>query len=412
MAEQTPGFSRAEPRRLTDVMLGHEGLLLAVKDSAGKLIAAYGGGDAALPADVPVLAARDADAAAVRDWHGANRAYGRVIAAWAVIGRAPSSQVLLVVARKESERLELLRSYRTDIVAAVLGGALATALLGYAVSRRGLRPVLQLANAASRITSAQLGARLSIADAPAEMTDMVLAFNGMLSRLEESFRRLSQFSTDIAHDLRTPIGNLMVETQVALAQRRTVPEYEALLASNVEEYERLSRMVESMLFLARAENAQVALHKEMIAVDEELRRITEYFQGMADEAGVKLDIDGSGALVADIILFRRAVSNLMANALRHTPRGESIAIRVRLKDPRALVVEVSNPGPGIAPEHHSRIFDRFYRVDSARDESHSSSGLGLAIVKSIMILHGGEAQVEAEPGGITTFRLYFPSTPI
>ena len=182
-----------------------------------------------------------------------------------------------------------------------------------------------------------------------------------------------------------------------------------LLASNVEEYERLARMIENMLFLARAENAQVALQPERIAADTELRRVAEYFEVLADEAGVKVDVQADGVLTADPVLFRRAVGNLLSNALRYAPRGERITIRGRAEEDGAFVVEVRNPGSAIAAEHLPRIFDRFYRADTSRVESQSSSGLGLAIVKSIMTLHGGEVRVDSKgQERSTAFSLVFP----
>lgn len=401
-------LARLHPDRLLDVVLGQEGFLLAIKDSREGLLAASTRDAMELSTDAPVPADLSPDAAAIRDWHGSDGKRGRVIAAWVRIGQEPNDQVQLIVAREHTGSAIVLREHRNHVLLVVLTGVLATALLGYVIARRGLRSVRMVARAAGEITANQLGGRLRIEDAPAELEDMVRAFNHMLDRLEDSFRRLTQFSSDIAHDLRTPIGNLMIQTQVTLTQRRSMPEYEALLASNIEEYERLTRMLENMLFLARADNTQVALHRDHISVALELKRIAGYFEGMADETGVTLDVDVSGALVADAILFRRAVSNLVANAIRHTPSGGHVTILGHEQEPDQFVVAVSNPGGGIPPEHLSRIFDRFYRVDDSRGESQSSSGLGLAIVRSIVTLHGGSVQVESIPNGLTTFSLIFP----
>ena len=401
-------MARLHPDRLLDVVLGQKGVLLAIKDSRERLLAASTRDAMQLSTDAPVPADLSPDAAAIRDWHGSEGKRGRMIAAWVRVSQEPDDQVQLIVAREHTESAIVLREHRNHVLIAVLTGVLATALLGYGIARRGLRSVRVVARTAGEITANQLGERLRIEDAPAELEDMVRAFNHMLDRLEDSFRRLTQFSSDIAHDLRTPIGNLMIETQVALTRQRSIPEYEALLASNIEEYERLTRMLENMLFLARADNAQVALHRDSISVGLELKRMAGYFEGLADETGVTLDVDVSGALVADAILFRRAVSNLVANAIRHTPSGEHVTIRGHEQEPDKFVIAVSNPGSGITPEHLPRIFDRFYRADDARGESQSSSGLGLAIVKSIMTLHGGSVRVESIPDGVTTFSLVFP----
>ncbi len=401
-------MARLHPDRLLDVVLGQTGLLLAIKGPKEELLAASTRDAMQLSTDAPVPADLSPDAAAIRDWHGSEGKRGRMIAAWVRIGQEPDERIQLVMALEHTESAIVLREHRNHVLLAVLTGVLATALLGYVIAWRGLRSVRAVARAAGEITANQLGGRLRIEDAPAELEDMVRAFNRMLDRLEDLVRRLTQFSSDIAHDLRTPIGNLMIQTQVTLTQRRSIPEYEALLASNIEEYERLNRMIEKMLFLARADNAQVALNKDTISAAPELKHIAEYFEGMADEAGVTLDVGVAGALVADAILFRRAVSNLVANAIRHTPGGGHVTIRGHEKEPDQFVVAVTNPGSGIAAEHLPRIFDRFYRVDDSRGGSQSSFGLGLAIVKSIMTLHGGKVGVESTPNGLTTFTLVFP----
>lgn len=401
-------MARLHPDRLLDVVLGQKGLLLAIKGPKDELLAASARDAMQLSTDAPVRADLSPDATAIRDWHGSEGKRGRMIAAWVRIGQEPDERIQLVMALERTESAIVLREHRDHVLLAMLVGVLATALLGYVIARRGLRSVRAVARTAGEITANQLGGRLRVEDAPAELEDMVRAFNRMLGRLEDSFRRLTQFSSDIAHDLRTPIGNLMIETQVALTQQRSIPEYEALLVSNIEEYERLTRMLETMLFLARADNAQVALNKDTISAGLELKRIAGYFEGMADEAGVTLEVDASRVLVADAVLFRRAVSNLIANALRHTPRGQRVTILGHEQGADRFVVAVANPGSGIAAEHLPRIFDRFYRVDNSRNGSQSSFGLGLAIVKSIMTLHGGKVAVESMPNGLTTFTLIFP----
>ena len=401
-------IARSHPDRLLDVVLGQTGLLLAIRDSRGELLAASTRDAMHLSTDAPVPEDRIPDAAALRDWHDRDGRRGRMIAVWARNGQRPDDRVQFIVAREGTENAVVLQKHRDHVLLTMLTGVLAAAALGYIVAWHGLRSVRMVAQTAGEITANRLGERLRIETAPAELEVMVRAFNHMLDRLEDSFRRLTQFSSDIAHDLRTPIGNLMIATQVALTRQRSIPEYESLLASNIEEYERLTRMLENMLFLARADNAQIALHRDSIPAEVELKRIAGYFEGVAEEAGVIVDVDASGGLVADATLFRRAVSNLVANAIRYTPRGGHVTIRGHEQEPDQFVVAVSNPGSGIPPEHLPRIFDRFYRVDDSRADSQASSGLGLAIVKSVMTSHGGSARVESVPGGLTTFSLVFP----
>lgn len=399
---------RKDPHHLLDVVHGHKGMIFIVRNDAGDLLVASPGGDA-LSADMSPGSARDTQrTTGIREWKFPDGASGRLAELRAKIGGARTGEVVLTVARKDSKETKAdLRSHLEDLLWTSLAGAFATALFSYVIVRRGLRPLRLVARSASEITAQRLGGRLKVDDAPLEFREMVHSFNLMLDRLEDSFQRLSRFSSDLAHDLRTPINNLMVETQVTLGQRRSVQEYEELLVSNVEEYERLSRMVESMLFLANADNAAVMLQREQISGEAELRRIAEYFEGMAAEVGVTIEVEASGDLYADAILFRRAVSNLVANAIRYTAQGSSVSIRGHSTGQSGFTVEVVNPGIGIAPEHLSRIFDRFYRVDESRVGSGTSFGLGLAIVKSIVVLHGGSAQVESVQNGLTTFKLLF-----
>jgi two-component system heavy metal sensor histidine kinase CusS len=245
-------------------------------------------------------------------------------------------------------------------------------------------------------------------EAPPELRELTGAFNAMLDRLEDGVRRLSGFSADLAHDLRTPVNALMVKTQVALSRPRGADEYRALLESNFEEYERLARLIESTLFLARADNAQLALRMEHVNVRSTLEKVVEYFSGVADEAGVTLAVSGEAMVAADATLVERAVSNLISNGIRHTPPGNTIRIKARETDD-AVTVDVENAGVGIPPDQIDRVFDRYFRGDASRTEGGGSAGLGLAIVRAIMSLHNGRAQVSSSDTA-TTFTLVFPRT--
>lgn len=383
-------------------VVGHPELFLEVRDAAGSaLVSSHP--ELRLPVPDAALAATEPPATAwVLQWKR-----GRVIAAWAAL--AGNEEVLVLVARQGSQRIALLDAYKEGVAKAVIAGALAMALLGYAVARSALRRVRAVAHTAGGITANRLGERLRVSDAPAELAELIQAFNAMLERLDESFKRLAQFSSDMAHDLRTPIANLVSGTEVALSRVRTTEEYETLLASQLEEYERINRMIDGMLFLARADNAQLALQPERLDAASELARISEYFGGLAEEAGVSIQVEAKGDVRADPGMFRRAVSNLVTNALRFAPSGGRIVLLAYAEDEGARVVEVRNQGPPIPADHLPHIFDRFYRGDSSRSDSHSGSGLGLAIVRSIMALHGGEVAVESRPGEDTVFRLTFPA---
>lgn len=381
-----------------------------VADSAGFLSQEQQQQQQQLP-QLPASEAVPADAmpgpASVHELNSASGVQLRAVTAWCHLQQS-GEQVEVTVARTNSDRMALLKVYRTEVLAAILSGALLAAALGYIVVRRGLRPVRRLAAQAASITAYRLETRLNAEEAPQELQELLQTFNEMLDRLQRSFSRLSRFSADIAHDLRTPLSNLMIQTQVALSQPRSLDEYQSLLVSNIEEYERLSRMAERMLFLARAEHASTLPVKIALDTASELKRIAEYFEGIAEDAGVRLRIDAKGTVSADGMLLRRAVGNLVTNAIRYTAPGGEILLCARCTHD-AAVITVSNPGVGIDPVHLPKIFDRFYRADAARQDSASSAGLGLAIVKSIMSLHGGRAEVESVPNGITRFRLIFPT---
>ncbi|MDB5808427.1 MAG: histidine kinase [Betaproteobacteria bacterium] len=332
----------------------------------------------------------------------------RVVSGVGAFGVAGEYPVRIVLALDVTAEQRRLGAYHRTLFGALLVGALSAAALGYFIVRRGLAPLRRIAKRASEITSARLEKKLALDDAPAELRDLVAAFNGMLDRLHDSFSRLSQFSSDIAHELRTPVNNLMGEAQVALSRARTAQEYREALESIVEEYERLSRMIESMLFLARADDPQTKISAVPIDARVELEKICEFYEVVADDSGVSLRCDGNGTIFADPLLFRRAIGNLLSNALRHTPRDGEIVLEVHMERDGAATTTVTNPGAGIAAQHLVKIFDRLYRIDTSREKTIEGSGLGLAIVKSIMELHRGTVNVTSTPGGLTVFRLRFP----
>jgi two-component system heavy metal sensor histidine kinase CusS len=284
------------------------------------------------------------------------------------------------------------------------------AILGYLLVRRGLRPLRRLAAQAGTVTVANLSARIDAVDVPRELSPVIAAFNAMLDRLEQGFTQLSQVSADMAHDLRTPIGNLLGQMEVALRQPRSVEQYETLLASNLEELQRLSRMTDNMLFLARAEHADTAIERSVLDVADELQRVADYFEGLAEECGLRIAVQGEGNIWADSLLLRRALANLIANAIRHADQG-SVVILQSAREEGGVTLSVENRGTPIEAHHLARIFDRFYRADASRRGSSEASGLGLSIVRSIMTLHQGRWQAGSAEGS-TRFSLFFPDRPI
>ncbi|MDP2785460.1 MAG: heavy metal sensor histidine kinase [Sulfurimicrobium sp.] len=396
----------ATPNEFRDVIIGHPHLRLALLDEAGNvLLATADWRPGAEMLKMPV-AADDAPHGAAIQMPTPGDPY-HTVAAWGALGGGTGERALIVLSLDSREALELLANYRRALFAAMLFGGLAAAILGFLTARNSLRPLRQMAETASDISASRLERRLEVAHAPRELKALAAAFNAMLERLRDSFSRLSDFSSDLAHELRTPINNLMGQTQVALSRTRGAGEYRAVLESNLEEYERLARMIGDMLFLAKADNAQAPLNAEEIDLRAELDKVAEFHEVLADEAGLKIICEGEGRVAADHILAQRAIANLLSNAIRHTPPGGVIRAAIAATG-EAVALCVSNPGPGISPEHLERVFDRFYQVDGARERSDAGTGLGLAIVKSIMRLHGGDARVASEPGRITTFTLQFP----
>ncbi|MET3552024.1 heavy metal sensor histidine kinase [Burkholderia sp. 567] len=398
---------RADPAVFHEVLLSHPGVYLGIYDAANRPLVEHTDEAGNTLASVIARPRPDAAAMAASPFTCAPPGIGtsRCVRARATLPSGETIQVAL--ARTAADRQSLLESYRVDIWLAAALGALLVGALGYAVASRGLRPVESLGRQTSRIEAHNLNARLDARGGPVELHELATSVNRMLDRLERAFVRLSQFSSDLAHDMRTPLANVISSSQVTLSRARTTEEYEALIDSNIEECERLQRMIENMLFLARTDNARQHLKIVELDAGAELRRLASYFQALADEAGVHLAVQGEAPVVADATLFRRAVSNLASNALEHAQAGSTIELTVSTR-PAYAVVEVTNRGVEIPPEQIERIFERFYRIDSSRHGAARNAGLGLAIVKSIIELHRGKVEVESRDGR-TTFALYFPA---
>ena len=401
---------RADPHGLFDVIVGHDGLGFVLSQPDGRLIVRAGTlADSILQAALPgARIAPPTEKPSMDDvqFIEQGRSHWRVLVAQAQLQGGQIVQV--AVGRDVHAAYDLRSTYQTVMLAGSLIAAFGTALAGWLAAWRGIRPLADMAQAARRITARRLAERIPVpAGSAREIRELADAFNGMIDRLENAFARLSGFSADLAHDLRTPLANLLLQSQVGLSKARSVDEYQQLLATNVEEFERLQRMIDGMLFLARADNAQIALDLEQVDVRAELERMAEYFQLAADERGVNLAVEGGGTVLADAALLQRAIGNLLSNAIRHAHPGSRVRLHVA-EAHDSLVVEITNQGEGIAPEDLAHVFERFWRGDQARSASDSSSGLGLSIVRSIAQLHGGEATVQSEPGGTTTFRMRLP----
>jgi two-component system heavy metal sensor histidine kinase CusS len=303
----------------------------------------------------------------------------------------------------------LLAGYRRDLGAVLASGLLVAALVGAWITRRGLRPLADITRATERVGAEHLDYRIQTGHWPEELASLASAFDRMLERLQQSFERLSQFSADLAHELRTPINNLMGEAQVTLSRSRTPAEYARVLQSALEEYSRLARMIDSMLFLAQADQARLALQRTTLDARTEFQAVVDFYQALADEQRVELLCEGNATMLADPLLLRRALSNLLSNALKYTAPGGCISLRAAQASDGSVVLTVSDTGSGIAAEHLPKLGDRFYRVDPSRANSPEGAGLGLAIVKSIIALHGGKLLIDSAPGRGTEASLVFAS---
>jgi two-component system, OmpR family, heavy metal sensor histidine kinase CusS len=384
----------------------HDQVHMRLLDDAGNAVLETPGMHEILPTALFPAAAPDHDSelAAGVGVVAANRTPYRVIAARA------GPHVIQMALDRTYER-ELLAGYRRNMWL-TLGVALAACtLVGYVIARRGLRPVAAVSAMARRTRPSNLSERLVTPGLPSELLDLADTFNAMLGRLEESFARLAHFSADIAHELRTPVNNLRGEVEVALGRPRSPEEYREVLGSCLEESSRLTRLIDSLLFLARAENPKTQVEREPVDLARELAAVREFYEAAAAEAAVTLTVEAATGLVVPLCrpLLQRAIGNLVENALAHTRAGGSIRLAAAPSD-GALTIEVADTGAGIAEDQLPHLFGRFYRGDRARSAP-GGLGLGLAIVKSIAELHGGSVVIHSKLGKGTRVTIRLPIRP-
>ncbi|WP_026842831.1 heavy metal sensor histidine kinase [Citrifermentans bremense] len=314
----------------------------------------------------------------------------------------------LQIAVDLSPHERLAASYRTYLILFGFGGLLFAIPSSLLVVRHGLKPLNDLSDTIAQVTDDELGTRLSPANFPVEMQSLANSFNTMMDTLETSFQRLSHYSGNLAHELRTPIGNLMLQTEIALSKERTPEAYREVLASALEEYTQLSLTIDRLLFLARADSNNNDLLLQRLAAEGEAFEVIDYFSEEAAEAGITLECRGAAVIAADRTLFRRALSNLVSNAISHTPSGGVVSVTIRPRNDGSVEVDVSDTGCGIEAKHLPMLFDRFYRIDQeVEGEFRVGTGLGLAIVKAIMTMHRGRVLAWSKLGKGTTITMRF-----
>lgn len=301
----------------------------------------------------------------------------------------------------------MVRNYHIVLLFCLIAGALIAVFLGYLLARNSMRSLFELTEATKKITATSLNQRIDPESWPRELKELAIAYNQMLKRIESSFSRLMEFSADLAHELRTPVNNLMGETEVHLTRTCSVDEYQQVLESNLEELHRISKIVENLLFLARTENTQLTIAKENLNLAAEIKLICEYYQAVADEKNIKISCENNAVIEANSIMFRRAISNILSNALKYTPINGCILIKIN-ETSKNVCIEINDNGVGIASLHLPKIFNRFYRVDLARSKQSGGTGLGLAIAKSIMEAHQGSISLRSTLLKGTSVLLIFP----
>jgi len=401
--------SRAEldalPRRLHDALVGHPGLSLSVGWSNGTTLFSTGETDFSKSVLEHEPSANDARLTYRKNREGKLFAS---ITAGAALGFDGVRPATIAVALDTSHHKDFIAKFTSTlwiviVLTAMLNSFAARMAIGYA-----LAPLGALKQKASGINANHLDYRLAEETVPVELKDLVRTLNSMLGRLEESFQRLSDFSSDLAHELRTPVSNILMQTEVILSRVRTADEYKEILYSNAEEAARLSRMISDMLFLAKTDYSLITPFNEVVDLEHEINEVFSYFEGVAEGKNVHLTLEGKGSICGDRMLLRRAIINLLSNAIRHTPENGSVRVLIdQFSQKGDLILAFENTGEPIANEHILRLFDRFYRVDASRKGSSEGVGLGLAIVQSIIVLHGGKISAQCA-SGITRFEIRLP----
>jgi two-component system heavy metal sensor histidine kinase CusS len=284
---------------------------------------------------------------------------------------------------------------------------LLSGLLGWWAARRGLAPLSVMRERARNIDARQLSVRMPTADSSAELVELAQGLNLMLERLEQDFERISEFSSDLAHELRTPITNLLTQTQVTLTRERDAESYRDILASNAEEFQRLARMVSDMLYLAKTEHGLELPNREPLSLAKEVQALFDFYEAVAEETDIGLSLQGDATIIGDRLMVRRAIGNLLSNALRHALKHSVVKVIVT-RQPDAVELTVQNEGHQIDEAVIPRLFDRFYRTQKSRPHpEHSGAGLGLSITRSLMLAHGGRVAVVSNKKN-TSFTLVFP----
>lgn len=396
------GDSARLDEALSHAISGHHGVYFQVWDREKRLIYGLSADDFAKPINTfaPVSSVQVDN---LYHWQGDGKTYRGTITQTQVGGQ----EYYIVTAIDMDAHIQFLESFRRSLWLIMIFAGTVTLLAAWYGVHQGHAPLRGLSETMREIQADRLHVRLNSEAVPGELQNLVSSFNFMLGRLEDSFTRLSHFSADIAHELRTPLTNIITQSQVILGKSRSLDEYRELHYSNLEELERLAKMVNGMLWLAQSEHGLLKPVWESLDMTREVRELFDFFEVLAEEKHIRLMLEGRAPIIkGDRTMLRRAMSNLLSNAIRHSPEGEGVKVRLDVSDEGEVLLSVQNAGPEIPAEHLPRIFDRFYRVDPSRQRQSEGAGLGLAIVKSIIEAHGG-AITASSAQGITSFTITF-----
>lgn len=298
--------------------------------------------------------------------------------------------------------------YKRVLIVLLLGSLTAMAM-GIIITKEGLAKIKEFSNKVEKVSVGSLHQPVVAREWPVELTQLAGKFNGMLSRIQSSFNQLSDYSSDIAHELRGPINNLRGKTEIALTSEKLPEEYRKILESYMDEYSHLSSLIENLLFLARTDHGQIEINKQAINAHDEINKVCDYYQPLAEDHSILISCEGEAKIAADPTLFKRVISNLLSNALRYTPKGGNINISIACAANNETSIHIQDTGIGIEEGDIPKLFQRFYRVDASRTLQSGGMGLGLAIVKSIVDLHKGKITIHSQPEQGTLVTLLLPS---
>ncbi|WP_297811034.1 heavy metal sensor histidine kinase [uncultured Methylophaga sp.] len=385
-------------QRFEDILIGHHHPLLKVSFAQGEL-----------------LYLSDPSAKTVLEWsperqstdesftlETADKQYYRL--RYHLFETTAGQRFHITVAIAIDYHLSFLSQFNHSLRLILLAAIVMSTILGWVAIRYSLRPLAEIVARVRKLSVSQLNNPLDTRAVPKELAQLCDSLNTMMQRLDLAFGRLADYSSDIAHELRTPVSSLMTQTQVALSASREPEEYREVLYSCMDELQRMSQMIADMLFLAQTDNSQQLPDLEPIQLANEIKDLMEFYQILAEEKQIGLFCHGEATLLANRLMLRRAIANLMTNAIKHSAVGSRIDVEIETRQ-KKICIHVTNPGELLPGTDELKLFDRFYR---SRETENKGTGLGLAIVKSIVQAHGGEVAFNSD-GQQIRFSLIFPS---